>query len=75
MNVSQKLSFPALIFVLLESQKPLEEPNEFLSAFVQPYVFRLKEKGVVTQGEQESSVAIEEPVANPEPPVLQQRNQ
>ena len=51
MNMNKKLPFPALIFGLLESQKPLQEPSEFLSAFVQPYVFRLKEKGVVSEGE------------------------
>ena len=42
----------ALIFGLLESQKLLQESNEFLSAFVRPYVFRMKEKGVVIEGEQ-----------------------
>ena len=35
-----------MIFGLLDSQKP------FVSTFVQPYVFRMKEKGVVTEGEQ-----------------------
>ena len=29
-NMSQKLPFPSLIFGLLESQKPLQEPNELL---------------------------------------------
>ena len=28
---------------------------------MQPYVFRLKEKGVVTDGKQESAIAIEKP--------------
>ena len=51
MNMSQKLPFPDLIFGLLESQKPLQKPNKFLSAFMQPYVFRMKEKGVVIEGE------------------------
>ena len=64
--MNQKLPFPTLIFGLLESQKSLQEPNEFLSAFVQPYVFRLKEKGVVTEGKQESAVVTE---ADLEPPV------
>ena len=51
----------SFVFGLLERQKPLHEPNEFLSTFVQPYVFRLKEKNVVTEGEQESVVATKKP--------------
>ena len=39
-NMSYKLPFPALIFGILEGQKPLQESNEFLSAPVQPYVFK-----------------------------------
>ena len=31
-NKNQKLLFPSLIFGLLDSQKPLQEPNEYLSA-------------------------------------------
>ena len=42
-NMSYKLPFLALIFRFLEGQKPLQEPNEFLSTSVQPYVFRVKE--------------------------------
>ena len=45
-NINQKLSFPSLIFGLLESQKPLQEPNEYLSALLQPYVLRFKEKAI-----------------------------
>ena len=48
-NISHKLPFPALTFGLLEGQKPFQEPNEFLSAFVQPYVFRVKEKRVISR--------------------------
>ena len=61
MNINQKLPFLALIFELLESQKSLEEPNEFLSTFIQPYVFRFKEKGVVTKGDQDSAVITWKP--------------
>ena len=59
--MSQKLPFLTLIFGLLESQKTLLEPNEFLSAFVQPYVFRMKEKGTVTKWDQDSAVATKKP--------------
>ena len=62
-NMSHKLPFPALIFGLLESQKLLQEPNEFLSAPVQPYVFRIKEKGVSSEGEQSADVTTEPSVA------------
>ena len=50
-NMRHKLPFPALIFGLLEGQIPLQEPNQFLSGLVQPYVFKLKEKGAVTERE------------------------
>ena len=49
--MSHKLPLPALIFELLEGQKPLQEPNEFLSTPIQPYVLRLKDKGVITKSE------------------------
>ena len=49
--MTHKLPFPALIFGLLEGQKPLQETNEFLSAPVQPYVFKIKEKGVSIEGD------------------------
>ena len=61
--MSQKLPFPSLIFELLEGQKPLKEPNEFLSALVQPYVFRMKEKSVGVEGEKIGGVATDPPVA------------
>ena len=61
MNMSQKFSFLALIFGLLEGQKSVQVPNEILSAPVQPYVFRLKEMRVVTKGEQDSGVATKKP--------------
>ena len=57
------MSFPSLIFGLLESQKFLQEPNEFLSAHVLRYVFRLKEKSVGVEGEPSSGVAQEPSVA------------
>ena len=50
-NMSHKLPFPALIFGLLEGQKPLQEPNEFLSTRVQPYGFRVKENWLISKGE------------------------
>ena len=59
--MNQKLPFPSLIFGFLKSQKPLQEPNEYLSAMLQPYVFRFKEKVVVIEGEQDSAIAIEKP--------------
>ena len=62
-NMSQKLSFPSLIFGLLESQKLLQEPNEFLSTPVQPYIFRMKEKSVGVVGEPSGGVATEPSVA------------
>ena len=37
-NMSKKLPFPSLSFGLLEGQKLLQEPNEFLSTLVQPYI-------------------------------------
>ena len=60
-NISQKLPFPALIFGLIEGQKPLQEPNKFLSTPIQPYAFRVKEKGVIFKGEQDAGVATEQP--------------
>ena len=57
------MSFPSLIFGLLESQKPFQEPNEFLSTPVLPYVFRLKEKSVGVEGELSGGFAIEPYVA------------
>ena len=57
--MSQKLPFPSLIFRHLESEKPLQEPNEFLSALILPYVFRLKEKSVGVEGEPPCGVATE----------------
>ena len=59
--MSHKLPFPALIFGLLEGQKPVQEPNEFLSTPVQPYIFKLKEKEVVSEGKQDAGVAKEQP--------------
>ena len=56
-NMSHKLPFPSLIFGLLESQKPLQKPNEFLSAHVQPYILRLKEKSVGVVGKPSGGVA------------------
>ena len=53
------MSFPSLIFGLLESQKPLQKPNEFLSAPILPYVFRLKEKSAGVEGELSGGVATE----------------
>ena len=61
--MSHKLPFPALIFGLLEGQKPLQEPNEFLSTPVQSFVFRIKEKGVSFEVEQSAGVATEPFVA------------
>ena len=58
-NMSQNLSFPSLIFGLLESQKPLQKPNEFLSAPVLPNVFKLKEKSIGIDGEPSGGVAAE----------------
>ena len=62
-NISQKLPLPSLIFGLLESQKSLQEPNEFLSAPVMSYVFRLKEKSVGVEGKPSGGVATEPSVA------------
>ena len=62
-NMSQKLPFPSLIFGLLEGEKPLQELNEFLSAPVQPYVFRMKEKSANVKRERSRDVAIGSPVA------------
>ena len=45
------------------AQTPATEPNEFLSALVQPYVFRIKEKGVSSEGDPSASVAIKLSVA------------
>ena len=59
--MNQKLSFPSLIFGLIESPKPLQEPNELLLAFVQPYIFRFKEKDIVTEREQDFVVTTEKP--------------
>ena len=59
---NQKLPFPFLIFGLLESQKPLQEPNEYLSATLQPYIFRYKENDVGNEGEQETGVATDQPL-------------
>ena len=65
--MSQKLPFPTLIiFGLLKGQKPLQEPNEFLSAPVQPYVFQVKEKRVISEGEQDACVATEQPFVTTE---------
>ena len=67
--MNQKLPFPSLIFGHLESQKPLQRPNEFLSALVQ-HVFRFKEKGDVTEGEQDYAIATENvSVATEEQPI------
>ena len=60
-NMNQNLPFPSLIFGLLESQKPFQEPTEFLSTLVQPYMFRFKEKATMIEGEQDSTVATEKP--------------
>ena len=60
-NISHKLPFPTLIFGLMEGQKPLQEPYEFLSALMQQYIFKLKEKGVVSKGEQDARVATKQP--------------
>ena len=57
--MSHKLPFRTLILGLLESQNPPQEPNEFLLAPVQPYVFRLKEKRVDTEKELDAGVVIE----------------
>ena len=46
-NMSHNLPFLVLIFGLLEGQKPFLEPNEFLSTPLQPYILRVKEKGVI----------------------------
>ena len=61
--MGHKLPFLALIFGFLESQKPLQEPNEFLSAPVQPYVFRIKERGVSSEREPSTGVATKPSVA------------
>ena len=61
MNMSHKMPFLALIFGLLEGQKYLHEANEFLSGPMQLYVFRMKEKGVVTEGKQDACVATKLP--------------
>ena len=60
-NKNQKLSFPSLIFGLLESQNPLQEPNKYISAMLQPNVFRFKGKDAGTEGEQDTIVATEKP--------------
>ena len=62
-NMSQKFPFPSLIFGLLEGQKPLQEPNEFLSAPVQLYIFWMKKKSVGVEGEPSGSVATEPSIA------------
>ena len=62
-NISHKLPFSSLIFGLLESQKSLQEPNEFLPAPVQPYIFRLKEKSVGVEEEPSGGIATEPSVA------------
>ena len=60
-NKIQELPFPSLIFGILKSQKPLQKPNEYLSAMLQPYVFKFKGKDIVTKGEQDTVVATEKP--------------
>ena len=65
--MSHKLPFLALIFGLLECPKPLQEPNEFLSTPVLPYVFRIKENGVSTEGKPSTGVATEPFVATETP--------
>ena len=61
--MSHKLPFLSLIFGLLESQKPFQEPNELLLAPVQPYIFRLKEKTIGVEGEPSGGVATKPSVA------------
>ena len=58
-----KITIPFSDFGLLESQKPLKEPNEFLSTPVQSYIFRMKEKSVGVEGEPSWGVAIELSIA------------
>ena len=58
-NMSHKLPFPSLIFGLLEFQKSLQKPNEYLSVPIQLYVFRVKENRVISEGEQDTGVATE----------------
>lgn len=43
--------FPSLIFGLLHSQRPLQEPNEYLSSTLQHYQDRFKGKDAI-EGEQ-----------------------
>ena len=66
--MSHKQPFSALIVGLLEGQKPLQEHNEFLSVVVQPYVFRVKENGVISEGEQSAGVAMDPSVATESQP-------
>ena len=56
-------------WIVGDSKKTLQELNEFLSAFVQPYVFKMKKQGVMTEGEQDSTIVTEATKADPEPPV------
>ena len=55
-NKNQKLLFPSLIFGLLEIQKPLQEPNEYLSSTLQPYVFIFKVKDAGIEGKHDTIV-------------------
>ena len=52
--MSHKLPFPALIFGLLDVQKPLQKPNEFYF----PLSNHMSLKGVSGEGEPLADVAI-----------------
>ena len=46
-----------ILFGLLQSQKPLQEPNEYLSTTLQHYHFRFKGKDAIKRKQEDFAVA------------------
>ena len=64
-----KATISCLDFWTVGESKTSPRAQWVLLAFVQPYVFIMKEKCAVIEGEQDASVATEAPEADPESPV------